>query len=263
MNVLLDRSARPVVGHRGNRAHAPENTIESFAQAVAAGADAIEFDVRLSSDGVPVIMHDATVSRTTNGTGAINEMPFERIRALDAGSRFTPDKGATFPYRDKGHRIPSLDEVLEAFPATPLLIEIKTVQAALAARRAIEAHNAEERCLVDSLEDGAVRAFADSRIAIGAARNDVLRAIFELTFGLPVTPFSYRALCVPPNYKGVPIPVLRLAREAAEQGCVLHVWTVNQPDEASHFWRNGVQGIITDDPALMVKTRTRSSSRGL
>ena len=156
-------------GHRGNRAHAPENTLESFAQAIAAGADAIELDVRLSADGIPVVMHDPTIDRTTDGRGEIRRMSFSEIRSFDAGARFTEDGGKTFPYRGKGHRVPSFDEVLEAFPSIPTLIEIKTVDAALAVRRSIEAHHAEERTLVDSMEGGAMRVFTDSAIAIGAA----------------------------------------------------------------------------------------------
>ena len=99
LNILLDTSARPVIGHRGNRAHAPENTLESFAQAVAAGADAIEFDVRISLDGVPVVIHDPSVLRTTLAAGEIASMTFAELRELDTGAYFTPDSGATFPYR--------------------------------------------------------------------------------------------------------------------------------------------------------------------
>ncbi|HVD59313.1 MAG TPA: glycerophosphodiester phosphodiesterase family protein, partial [Gemmatimonadaceae bacterium] len=141
----MDRSARPVIGHRGNRAHAPENTLESFAQAVAASADAIELDVRITADGIPVVMHDPDVRRTTNGTGEVERLTFDEIRALDAGARFTKDGGATFPYLGKGHRVPSFDEVLEAFPSTPIIIEIKTTSAARAVRHSIESHRAEDR----------------------------------------------------------------------------------------------------------------------
>ena len=88
MNILIDGSCRPVIGHRGNRAYAPENTIESFAQAVAAGADAIELDVHLSADGVAVVIHDPHVRRTTDGAGDVVGMTFDELRKLDAGARF-------------------------------------------------------------------------------------------------------------------------------------------------------------------------------
>ena len=128
MPVLLDPAARPVIGHRGAAALAPENTIISFERAVADGADAIEFDVHVSADGHVVVIHDPTLDRTTDGTGAVAELTLERIRAADAGARFTRD-GMEHPYRGRGVRVPTLTEVLDRFPALPMLIEIKTVRA--------------------------------------------------------------------------------------------------------------------------------------
>lgn len=255
MNILLDLSRRPVIGHRGNRAHAPENTLESFAQAVAAGADAIELDVRLSADGVAVVIHDPNVQRTTEGSGDVAGMTFSQLRALDAGARFTTDGGKSFPYRGKGHRIPSFDEVLEAFPETPTLIELKTAEAAAAVRRSIEAHHAEERTVVDSMEAQALQVFADSKIPVGASRSDVIRVMTEVLLHLPLTPFAFRALCVPPSYRGLPVPLRRFARVAPSQNCVVHVWTINDPAVATGLWLDGIHGIISDDPATMLRAR--------
>jgi glycerophosphoryl diester phosphodiesterase len=255
MNILLESGARPVIGHRGNRAHAPENTIESFAQAVSLGADAIEFDVRVTADGIPVVHHDPTLTRTTDGTGEIARKTFAELRELDAGARFTQDGGKTFPYRGKGHRIPRFDEVLDAFPSTPLLIEIKTPLAATGVRQLIEKHKAESRCLVDAMDDRAVRVFADSTIATGAARNDVARLMREVLLNRPITPFGYRALCVPLSYHGLPLPVRRFAKVAPAQNCRVHVWTINDPSVAKSLWLAGVNGIISDDPGVMLSAR--------
>src|SRR5688572_22071727 len=171
MNVMIDATCRPVIGHRGNRAFAPENTIQPFAQPVTAGADAIELDVHLSADGVAVVFHDPHVRRTTDGTGFVDRLTFRELRKLDAGARFTPDNGTTYPYRGLGHRIPSLEEVLEAFPATSILIEIKTATAAKETRRVIEKRQAEQRVLVDSYDDAALSPFADSAIPVGVSRS--------------------------------------------------------------------------------------------
>lgn len=255
MNILLEAGARPVVGHRGNRAHAPENTIESFAQAVSLGADAIEFDVRVTADGIPVVHHDPTVNRTTDGTGEVARMTFAELRKLDAGARYTKDGGTSFPYRGMGHRIPSLDEVLEAFPSTPVLIEIKTPLAATQVRKSLEAHGAEERALVDAMDILAVRAFAGSAIAVGAARNDVARAMVDVLLGRGLTSMNYRALCVPLEYYGLPLPVRRFASVAPAHDCRVHVWTINDPALAKDLWSAGVNGIISDDPAVMLKAR--------
>lgn len=259
MNILLDPEARPVIGHRGNRAYAPENTIESLAQAVAAGADAVEFDVRVTADGIPVVHHDPALTRTTNGTGEIARKTFAELRELDAGANYTKDGGKTFPYRGKGHRIPSFDEVLDAFPTTPLLIEIKTPLAAVGVRKAIEKHKAQERCLVDSFSRDALRVFADSEIPYGAASGDVARLMREVLISDTVTPLNYRALCVPLSYYGLPLPVRRFARVAPKYDCRVHVWTINSPAIAKDLWMNGVNGIITDDPALMLGLRSTIS----
>jgi glycerophosphoryl diester phosphodiesterase len=200
-------------------------------------------------------MHDPDVRRTTSGTGEVARMSFDEIRSLDAGARFTSDNGVTFPYLGKGHRVPSFDEVLEAFPSTPAIIEIKTTSAALAVRRAIEAHHAEDRVLVDSLETGAMQVFADSRIPTGSTRADAIRAMAELMLHLPLTPFAFDSLCLPPSYNGIPVPVGRFARAAKMQGKTLHIWTINDPDTAIALWRKGVQGIITDDPGKMIHAR--------
>jgi glycerophosphoryl diester phosphodiesterase len=255
MNVLIDPVARPVIGHRGNRAYAPENTIESFAQAVALGADAIEFDVRLSADGIPVVHHDPTLTRTTDGIGEIARTDFVKLKDLDAGHNFTRDGGKTYPYRGAGHRIPTLEEVVEAFPSTPLLIEIKDPLAAPLVREIIEKHKAEWRCLIDSMNDIAVRKFEDSSIAWGAAQDDVASLMKQVMFRQRVTHMPYNALCVPLSYKGLPLPVRRFAKAARQLGRQVHVWTVNDPAVALSLWKDGINGIISDDPALMLKTR--------
>ncbi len=255
MNILLDPDARPVVGHRGNRAHAPENTIESFAQAVALGADAIEFDVRLSADGMPVVHHDRSVSRTTDGNGKVSRMTFRELRKLDAGANFTPDEGKSFPYRGSGHRIPSFEEVVEAFPSTALLIEIKDPLAATGIRKILEIRKAESRALVDAYSEIAVRRFEGSAIAYGAAKADVSRLTTEILLGSSVSAMKYRALCVPLSYYGLPLPVRRFAKAARKQGRQIHVWTVNDPAVAVSLWNGGINGIISDDPAVMLKAR--------
>ena len=257
VNVLLERDARPVVGHRGNRAYAPENTIESFAQAVAAGADAIEFDVHVSADGIPVVHHDPTLMRTTDGTGEIARLTFDEIRKAYAGARFTKDGGSTFPYRGMGHRIPRFEEVVEAFPSVPLLIEIKAPLAATQVRKIIENHRAVDRVLVDSFQPYALQIFDGSGIATGASRDGITRVMRESMGGKAAGKPEFRALCTPLSYYGVPLPVKRLARVAKKYDVRVHVWTVNATRVAEDLWRAGINGIITDDPGLMLRLRKR------
>jgi glycerophosphoryl diester phosphodiesterase len=105
-NVLLPQ--RGLCAHRGAMETHPENTLPSIREAIRAGAQMVELDVRLSRDGIPVLMHDTTVDRTTNGTGRVNELLLAELIALDAGNWFKP------PY--KGIRIPTLEEALLIFP---------------------------------------------------------------------------------------------------------------------------------------------------
>ena len=112
--------------HRGGKGLFPENTIYAYTESVKRWKGCLlEGDIRLTKDGVAVIIHDATVDRTTDGTGKVEEKTLEEIKMLDAGYRFTSDGGNTYPYRGKGIKIPTLEEVLKAFPDETFLFEIK------------------------------------------------------------------------------------------------------------------------------------------
>ena len=97
-----------VCAHRGDKQYYPENTVPAFKSAVEKGAQMVEFDVKLTKDGKMVIMHDPTVDRTTNGTGAVADLTFEEIRNLDAGVKFDP--------KFAGTKVPTLEESLDCLP---------------------------------------------------------------------------------------------------------------------------------------------------
>lgn len=109
----------PVIGHRGAAAHAPENTLAGFRKAAELGVAWVEFDVHLTKDGVPVILHDDTVERTTDGRGAVAALSFTELGRLDAGAWFGPS------YR--GERVPSLEEAIKLLGKLGLgaVVEIK------------------------------------------------------------------------------------------------------------------------------------------
>lgn len=255
MNILLDADARPVIGHRGNRAHAPENTLESFRQAIALGADALEMDVRLTSDGEVVVLHDPTVDRTTDGRGAVASFTWSEVRRLDAGARFSADGGRTFSYRGRGIRIPAFAEVLEAFPNIPILVEVKTATAAPRLRELIEQHGAEDRCIVEAFDEAATRAFLGSKIAVGASTADVRRLLTPALLRRPCGPLAFRVMSIPRWFRGVPVPIAALVRATRPEGAVVHVWTINDPRVARRLWAIGVCGIVSDDPGRMLAAR--------
>jgi glycerophosphoryl diester phosphodiesterase len=255
IHPLLDPDRRPIVGHRGNAGFAPENTMESFREALAAGAECVELDVRLSADGVPVVIHDPTLDRTTDSSGAVASCSVGQLQAADAGARFTRDGGRTFPYRGKGLRVPTFEDVLTELVDVPLLLEIKTAQTSPATRRVIERHGAEARCVIESFDARALEPFRGSRIAIGASRADVARLFSRIVTRRPVRSLPYSVMCLPPRVRGVPIPIAALVNLTRPAGCLVHVWTINDPNVARRLWSVGARGIVSDDPALMRRTR--------
>ena len=252
MHPLLDLTAHPVIGHRGNAAHAPENTIESFRQAAAIGVDALELDVRLSADGHVVVIHDPTLDRTTNRSGRVDSLTLAGIQGADAGARFTKDGGSSWPYRGQGIVVPTLDEVLGTFPSMPLLIEIKAAAASRAARAVIERHNATDRCIVASFDERAMDAIRGSGIARGASRRDTAALLWRAVLRLPPSRVDFSVLCMPPQYRGLPLPVVGYAAILAPLGVPVHVWTIDDPADAARLQAGGVRGIISNDPSAIL-----------
>ena len=254
--ILLEPSAHPVIGHRGAAAEAPENTLPSFLRAIDQGVDAIELDVQVTADDVPVVMHDPTADRTTSGTGAIREMSWKQLQGLDAGFRFTADGGATFPYRDREIRVPSVEEVLSAIPAEmPLVIEVKAILAQWPLRRILERFNVARRSIVASFERLALDAFTDPPFVRGASRRDVLELMARTAAGLTPGRVHYRAICAPNVYYGVPIPVGAIIRGAKRLGVPVHFWTVDDAREARRLWQRGASGIISNAPRRILDER--------
>ena len=262
MSILLDPDARPVIGHRGAAAFAPENTLVSFRRAVELGADALELDVHLTADGHVVVMHDPRVDRTTDGTGAVSTLALGQLRALDAGARWTRDGGSSFPWRGRDVRIPTLDELLEEFPGIPLMIDAKTLGVAAPLARVLAQHGAERRVLVGSFHAAHLAPFAGDAWRRLATRWQSVALLLGALSGLPARTSGYAALAIPPRLGGVPLPMSLLARAARRRGRPVHVWTVNAPADAIALWRAGVNGLVGDDPAMLLEVRAAIAAVG-
>ena len=157
------------IAHRGASAYAPENTLAAFGQALRLGCHAVEFDVRLSRDRVPVVIHDATVDRTTNGRGAVRNMSVAELQRLDAGAWFGPQFA--------GARVPTLDEALAAVAAPArCAIELKEVVEPAELIAALERSGTAERAVITSFEPGLVapvrRACRDVAVGLLASQWD-------------------------------------------------------------------------------------------
>jgi glycerophosphoryl diester phosphodiesterase len=261
VNVLLDPTAHPVIAHRGDSAHFPENTLEAFEGAVDAGADALELDVRLSRDDEVMVIHDGTVDRTTDGTGQVADLTSAELQRLDAGARFTVDGGRSHPFAGRGVRIPTLREVLALDSEVPLLIEVKVAEAAVATLRLLEERGALDRAVLGSFDARSMRLARDRAVCTTASSRDVAWLLCRLATVRPRT-LPYEVLSIPFTYRGVPLPIRAIASAARRAGVIVHVWTIDEPQAAERLWRTGVSGIVTNEPGPLRALRDRLFGEG-
>jgi glycerophosphoryl diester phosphodiesterase len=248
---LLDPDARLVIGHRGASAEAPENTLAAFRRAAELGVDGFEFDVRVTADGVAVVIHDPTLDRTTGRADLVAASPLARLRKADAGARFTADGGRTYPWRGRGVTIPTLGEVLDAFPAMPMIIEVKVPEAQFAVREALLRHDATARCVVAANAHAALALFHRPPFLRGASRRDIARLWLGSHLGLASAARDCRCFAVPVRHGNIHVTTDRFLAAARRLGRPVHVWTVDDPAEAASLWSRGVSGIITNAPGAM------------
>lgn len=237
---------RPIViAHRGASAEAPENTLAAFRAAREQGADMIELDARWSADGEPVLMHDPTIDRTTDGHGPLAALGLREIRSLDAGSWFSP--------RFRGERVLTLQEALVILgPRIRLNIELcadVAPPAGFAARlmRLVEDARLPEPPLFSCFDFSllaAVRA-EDPRASIAPLFRERGEPILRRVLALRPAAAHPRHHLVEPG----------LLSRLHEEGMRVHAWTVNDTKEARRLLRLGVDGIFTDHPARMVRLR--------
>lgn len=254
------RHDRPLLlAHRGGAGLAPENTLVAFEIGRALGADMLELDLRLTRDGELVVLHDSTVDRTTNGSGAIAALTLAEVHRLDAGYRFTAKRDRTFPYRGRGITIPTLREILIRFPGLRLNLDIKTrdQRAMTQVWEIIQRYDLADRVLVGSLYAANIRYFrrlCGQRVTTSASLSEMahfLAAVRTHTTGrLRIT---YDALQLPDAHLGVRCVTRAALRAAHRLGIDVHVWTINSSQVMRHYLRLGVDGIITDRPDLLVE----------
>lgn len=242
---LTGRAASPLnIAHRGASRLAPQNTLAAFEKALEAGADGVEFDVQLCADGVPVVIHDAKVDATTDGTGRVAAMSLAQLRQLDAGSSFGP--------AFRGERIPTLSEVM-AVLGQKLLLNIELKGGAPLNRGleqavvdVIEEHGLEEHVLLSSFNPFALR--RAQRIAP------------HIPTGLLYAQPAWVSLCLASLIIARPTAALHphhtvlderhLSRARARDARV-HVWTVDRAADMRRLIAWGVHGIITNVPGLL------------
>lgn len=250
---MLTSLPQPMIfAHRGASAHAPENTLAAFELALAQNADAIELDVKLSSDGHAVVIHDTTVDRTTDGRGRVKDLSLAQLKSLDAGSFFSE--------KFRGERIPTLEEVFDAV-GKRTFINVELTNYTTPRDRLVET-----ACTLVKKFDLQKRLIFSSFFAsnLSKARSylpEVPRGLLALngllgawarSFGFAFG--KYQALH--PNLNDVtPQQVQRVHRLRRR----IHVWTVNAADDMRRLFRWNVDAIFTDDPQLAVRVRGESN----
>lgn len=230
-----------IVAHRGASALAPEHTIPAYEKAVETGADALELDVHLSADGQVVVIHDATLDRTTDATGPVHERTLQQLKRLDAGAWF----GEAF----RGQRIQTLTEVLERFrDRVGFGIELKggsDFYPGIEERvlTLLQIYDVLDRTLVFSFDHLALKKLKELDPAVR-------------TGALVVGRFLDPAAIAPPGMLTAFCPKAELTTErevaaALKAGLEVYVWVVNDPLEARRFAAWGVRGLVTDRPELL------------
>jgi glycerophosphoryl diester phosphodiesterase len=234
--ILVDPLAHPIIAHRGASGRCPENTLLAFHQALEQRADAVEFDVRLTGDGALVVMHDATVDRTTDGTGVVGEMPLEAVLELDAG---------------EGESVPTLEQALEATEGVPVIVEIKDPAAGQSVADTLLGAGARERVLVGSFESAPLGPVRRAGIPTTPSRREATRFWLASRVGWPRLGCGYQALSVPEYQGRLRVVDRRFLCHATRGGRPVHVWTVDEAETARRLRSLGVAGILTNFPERM------------
>jgi glycerophosphoryl diester phosphodiesterase len=251
---MLTSLPQPVIfAHRGASAHAPENTLAAFELALVQNADAIELDVKLSSDGHAIVIHDPTVDRTTGSRGWVKDLTFAQLRSLNAGQFFSE--------KYNGEKIPSLEEVFEAVgKRTFINVELtnySTPRDSLVETVCMLVKNfgLQERVMFSSF-------FASNLSKARAYLPEVPGGLLTLQGWLGAWARSFgfnfgRYQALHPHLKDVTSQQVQRVHRLNRR---IHVWTVNAADDMRRLFHWGVDAIFTDDPQLAVQVRSESKS---
>ena len=254
-----------LIAHRGGSALYPENTLHAFTRANELWqADMLELDVHATADGHCVVIHDPTVDRTTNGTGAVAAMTLAELQQLDAAHNFTRDGGRTFPLRGQGITVPTIDEVLRALPDMPVTVEVKTGAAQRPLFDALDAAGARDRIILASAYDRDRTIFHEWTGALSASveqgrRFYALHRLYCGRFG------SMRAHVAqtPETWGRRRIVTPRFVRDVHRSGAHVHVWTVNETADMERLLDWGVDGLVTDRPDRLARLLHERNGRPL
>ena len=249
---MIEHFPSPIIlAHRGDLTHAPENTLPSFQQALQKGADGVELDAKLTSDGHVIVIHDATVERTTNGKGRVASLSLEDIRKFDAG--------LWFDEKFRGTQVPLLEEVFETVGKDKLInIELtnySTPRDGLVVKvcELIKKHNNQKQIIFSS--------FFTSNLKIASQKlPEVPRGLLAMpgVIGLWARSFGFMF----GDYQALHSHISNASKQQVQRvhriNRRVHVWTANTPEEINQLKEWGVDGIFTDDPQAAARALGRT-----
>lgn len=225
--------------------------MEAFQAAVDLGYRYLETDLHRTSDGMLVAFHDDTLDRTTDGSGPVSARSWDELGGFDAAYHFAPHQG--YPRRGRGVRIPSLDEVFDAFPSIRLILDLKQPGFETQLADYLRARGREDQVIVGAFSDTRLARFrkaSQGRVATSAGPAETLALWTAARFGRSLKTGA-DALQVPEDFAFVALADRKLVEAAQAGGRQVHVWTVNDPDHMAQLLDVGVHAIITDRPDVL------------
>lgn len=233
-----------IIAHRGASSYAPENTLIAFEKAIEKRSDGIELDVRLSKDGIPVICHDATINRTSNGKGYIHNLTVDQLKQYDFGSFYDKKyKRETIPTFEEALQLIGQHEVmlhieLKNGPTIPPNLEQKVLEL-------VYTYNFQHRVVYSSFDHLSLKRLAilDPQAKIGLIFHMNLIHLFDYIRNTGINVHS-----IHPNYFYVTEEMIRDAKALCLD---VNIYTVNNRKMALHYQKLGVDGLITNDPLLL------------
>jgi glycerophosphoryl diester phosphodiesterase len=256
--AFFQRGRPRVFAHRGGGAIAPENTLAAFDTGLRVGADGLELDVHLSADGVPVVVHDSTLERTTDAAGPVAARTAAELARVDAGWQFAGPRG-DFPFRGQRLGIPTLRDVLARHRGVPIIIEMKLDSVEMGTRVAedIRAAGADDTVCAAGYGSTSVTTVrrALPHVATSACSAETRLAVYRSWAGWPVTRPPFGGYQVPERAGRIRIVSPRFIRQAHAAGLEVQVWTLDTEAEMERMLAWGADGLITNRPDVAVTVR--------
>ena len=241
------------IAHQGGDGLRPGNTMPAFNNAMELGVDVLEMDVHASLDGQLVLIHDTTLERTTDGEGSVSAKTLMELKALDAAFHWPYKRSDKRPYRNSGVQIPLLSEVLNSFPDTRYVIEIKQFKPSIVLDLCamLTDYDVLDRTLVASTDGATILSFRQHcpTVATSSYSTEITWFVaFHYTWLLPLYQAHSNAFQVPTHFEGYQLIDKSFVEAARSRGLHVEAWTINDVETMQNLLDAGVSGIITDYP---------------